>query len=222
MKLFSYVVDHDYGDAPNPYFGYCTLRKCKYKKKVKNLIESVAEYYDFNNKKWKEDIYVVGTGGVDGLRRGVSSGKGTIIYAMKVDEVLTAEEYRKDKRFQLKKPNSNGNYKQKRGDNDNVKCGMFVLISKKDNFYYFGKRAIKIKNFPNNKKDLLEKNPRGYHYKCYDNEYIEDFWDWIKSEAKKTGKTGKIGKPCGKEKIELEEGTSKCNKGKNRKRKKTC
>ncbi|MBW2740862.1 MAG: hypothetical protein JRE64_18905 [Deltaproteobacteria bacterium] len=24
-KLYSYVVDHDYGYAPNPFDGYCTL-----------------------------------------------------------------------------------------------------------------------------------------------------------------------------------------------------
>ncbi len=28
-KLYSYVVDHDYGYAPCP-FGGCTLAKCKY------------------------------------------------------------------------------------------------------------------------------------------------------------------------------------------------
>jgi len=41
-RLFSYVVDHDYGFAPNPSGGFCTLAKCKYKKEGKqrrNIVE---------------------------------------------------------------------------------------------------------------------------------------------------------------------------------------
>ena len=29
MKFYSYVIPRDYGFAPNPYFGYCTLADCK-------------------------------------------------------------------------------------------------------------------------------------------------------------------------------------------------
>lgn len=29
MKLFSYIVTHDAGFAPNPFWGYCTLACCK-------------------------------------------------------------------------------------------------------------------------------------------------------------------------------------------------
>ena len=29
MKLFSYIITHDIGFAPNPFFGYCTLANCK-------------------------------------------------------------------------------------------------------------------------------------------------------------------------------------------------
>ena len=29
MRLFSYVVAHDTGFSPNPFFGYCTLACCK-------------------------------------------------------------------------------------------------------------------------------------------------------------------------------------------------
>lgn len=29
MKFYSYVIPRDFGFAPNPYFGYCTLATCK-------------------------------------------------------------------------------------------------------------------------------------------------------------------------------------------------
>src|SRR5712692_10528871 len=29
VKLYSYVVARDYGFAPNPFFGFCTLATCK-------------------------------------------------------------------------------------------------------------------------------------------------------------------------------------------------
>lgn len=29
MSYFSYVVEHDYGLAPNPFGGYCSLAVCK-------------------------------------------------------------------------------------------------------------------------------------------------------------------------------------------------
>ena len=29
MKLYSYIVAHDGGFAPNPFWGYCTLANCK-------------------------------------------------------------------------------------------------------------------------------------------------------------------------------------------------
>lgn len=34
MKLFSYVVAREYGFAPNPFFGWCTLATCKPKIRV--------------------------------------------------------------------------------------------------------------------------------------------------------------------------------------------
>ena len=32
MKVYSYVVEHDEGRAPNPYFRVCTLCRCKERK----------------------------------------------------------------------------------------------------------------------------------------------------------------------------------------------
>ncbi len=62
MRLHSYVVARDYGFAPNPFFGVCTLATCKPK------IRSVAEVGD----------WVVGTGS---KRRGRDK---HIVYAMRV------------------------------------------------------------------------------------------------------------------------------------------
>src|ERR1700682_162089 len=81
MKLFSYVVDHDTGYAPNPGGGVCTLCRCKYRKSPwaqKNIIE-LAE----------EGDWVIGTGGSSTR----STGRGTLIYAMRIDKKITRDEY---------------------------------------------------------------------------------------------------------------------------------
>jgi hypothetical protein len=78
-KLFSYVVEHDRGHAPNPHFRICTLCLCKYRKKTtnrKNIVERAAP-----------GDWVIGTGGAN-LKK--SAGHGTLIYAMRVDEKLTS------------------------------------------------------------------------------------------------------------------------------------
>ena len=57
MKVFSYVVEHDNGLAPNPYFGYCTLCRCKFREKPgghRNIVE-LAEKGD----------WIIGTGGAN-------------------------------------------------------------------------------------------------------------------------------------------------------------
>ena len=61
MKIYSYIVDHDDGKEPNPYFGTCTLCRCKFSKSLertrgikgtKNIVELA-----------KEGDWVIGTGG---------------------------------------------------------------------------------------------------------------------------------------------------------------
>ncbi len=96
MKLFSYIVARDYGFAPNPFFGLCTLATCK------PQIRSKAVVGD----------WIVGTGAK--TRYGLA---GHIIYAMKVDEVLDFNGYWSDPRFACKRPVLNGSLKQLYGDN---------------------------------------------------------------------------------------------------------
>ncbi len=82
MTVFSYVIEHDLGFAPNPFHRFCTLACCKPR------IRSVATLGD----------YILGTGA---CRPSLS---GHLIYWMRVDEVLTFDEYWADKRFKKKKP----------------------------------------------------------------------------------------------------------------------
>jgi hypothetical protein len=199
VKLYSYVVDHDNGYAPNPYFEACTLCRCKFKcqknKGRKNIVELA-----------KEGDWVIGTGG-KGKR---SAGHGKLIYAMRVGEKLTRWEYFTDSRFEKKKPVKNGTYEQKRGDNeepwDNFeKHEQSVLISQ--HFYYFGANAIDIpKRFRLEKPKgfRLEKKGPGFrsHFEPAD---ILRFLEWLKRECK----PGKHGKPCGKVVDELK-GSRRC------------
>ena len=122
MNVYSYVVEHDTGKAPNPYFGCCTLCRCKFRKCAtsrKNIVEK-AEKGD----------WVIGIGGAN-LRK--SAGHGKLVYAMQVDEKLTREGYYNKLKFKKKKPGK-GTDEQKQGDNeephgDFEKYEQFVLVS---------------------------------------------------------------------------------------------
>jgi hypothetical protein len=181
MKLYSYVVEHDTGYAPNPYFGVCTLCRCKYRTsrtKPRNVVE-LAEVGD----------WVVGTGGAD---KNKSAGHGKLVYAMRVEEKLTRQEYHASPRFAAKKRVETGTYAQTRGDNetprnDFEKREQFVLISR--HFYYFGAGAIDIpKEAPPN----LEK--RGPGFRCdFAPADICRFVEWLE---KQRDKPGKHGDPC--------------------------
>jgi hypothetical protein len=95
VKLHSYVVARDYGFAPNPFFGVCTLATCK------PGIRGVAQIGD----------WVVGTGSKKHGR------EKNIVYAMRVTGVLTFDQYWTAPQFQAKKPNLRGSKKQAFGDN---------------------------------------------------------------------------------------------------------
>lgn len=70
-RLYSYIVRVDDGAAPNPYQGMCTLAICK------PAIRRTARTGD----------WIIGTGS---SAAGLS---GRLVYAMRVDEVVTMEEY---------------------------------------------------------------------------------------------------------------------------------
>lgn len=93
-RIFRYVVRYDSGVAPRPFDGYCTLAICK------PAIRSAARVGDW----------------VVGFR---TRAPGEVIYAMRVDEVLTFAEYWKDPRFRNRRPGSSSTpdnlYRPRRG-----------------------------------------------------------------------------------------------------------
>lgn len=173
--LYIYVVARDFGFAPNPYHGYCTLATCVPR------IRASAQIGD----------WVMGVGG----NRLEATGK--VIYLMNVSETCTFNEYWADERFVRKRPVRNGSLLMMVGDNiyhrmpskkwnqldshhsnpdgsknsDNLKRDTSadkVLISER--FYYFGKNAKKI-----NLERIGYKNHRGHSKKKLDDKKISDF-----------------------------------------------
>lgn len=154
MVIYSYLIEHDLGLAPNPFGRYCTLAVCKpeIRKSEKLIIGD----------------WVIGTGS-----KGLEEATGRkltnkLIFAMQVTEKITLEDYWNDLRFQYKKPIMNGTLVTMFGDNfyhkdetgnwmqeDSAHCkldgacnhehlkkdigGNNVLIS--EHFYYFGDSA---------------------------------------------------------------------------------
>ncbi|MDJ0627607.1 MAG: hypothetical protein QNJ44_05060 [Rhodobacter sp.] len=94
-RLYSYVVQHDHGFAPNPFWGYCTLANCK------PQIRKPAEVGDL----------VVGTGSAE------IGASGRLVYWMKVEEIILFDQYWSDPRFARKKPNMRGSMMHRYGDN---------------------------------------------------------------------------------------------------------
>lgn len=94
-KMYVYVVDRDFGFAPNPFHGRLTLATCKPR------VRSVAMVGD----------WVVGVGGARLNRRG------KCIFGMKVTEVMSLSEYWDHPDFQNKKPIRNGSLVSLVGDN---------------------------------------------------------------------------------------------------------
>lgn len=143
-----YVVDRDFGFAPNPFHGFCTLATCK------PNIRRVAN----------KDDWIIGMGG----RRLKATGK--CIFAMKIANLISFDEYWQNPIYRDKKPVRNGSKKMIVGDNiyhqsqgtwqqlnshhsyadgtpnmhnitNDTKTNK-VLLS--DHFYYFGSTAIEI------------------------------------------------------------------------------
>ena len=94
-RLYSYIVARDYGFAPNPFYGYCTLATCK------PQIRKNAEIGD----------WIIGTGSKSKGRNG------HIVYAMRVTEAMSFDEYWADSRFQRKRPDMHASVKKAFGDN---------------------------------------------------------------------------------------------------------
>jgi hypothetical protein len=192
MRLYSYIVPRDFGFAPNPFNGYCTLATCKPK------IRNVA----------RVDDWIMGTGSKS--RHNIA---GRLIYAMKVTEKMSFNEYWEDPRFQVKKPHMNGSFKQAFGDNiyhynerkkrwhqenshhsyENGEINYnnlnrdtefpFVLIS--DHFFYLGANHIDI---PPSLKGLCM-TTQG-HKVNHDPKLVERFIRWLEGKYEMPGLKG--------------------------------
>lgn len=147
-NVYMYVVDRDFGFAPNPFHGICTLATCK------PIIRRVA----------KESDWVIGMGGSR------LNATGRCIFAMKVSRSISFNEYWANPSYRDKRPIRNGSLKMIVGDNiyhklngvwhqldshhsypdgsaniHNVKNDTqtdAVLVS--DHFFYFGSAALEI------------------------------------------------------------------------------
>lgn len=152
MNYYSYKVEHDFGLAPNPFGGYCTLAVCKGDIR--------------GNRRLEIGDWIIGTGSRSLERVSGMPMIHHLIYAMKVEEIISFDQYWNDQRFEYKKPVVTGSLVQMYGDNiyhkeentqdwkqensahslTNGSCNINhlrrdtksenVLISK--NFYYFG------------------------------------------------------------------------------------
>jgi hypothetical protein len=95
QRLYRYVIDHDRGFAPNPFFGICTLACCK---------PGIRKYAA------KGDIIV----GFGTAKYGLD---GRITYWMSVDEIIDFNIYWHDPRFKIKRPRMGGSLSLCFGDN---------------------------------------------------------------------------------------------------------
>jgi hypothetical protein len=148
--FFSYVVARDYGFAPNPFNGLCTLATCK------QDIRKSAKLNDW----------------IFGCGAAALNCKGKLIYAMKVTNKISYNDYFTDTKYSFKKPIMNGSLKRMYGDNiyffdknngawkqldshhsnkdgsinyynlhRDTKCE-YLLLS--DHFFYWGKNCIEV------------------------------------------------------------------------------
>jgi hypothetical protein len=92
--LYTYVMKHDSGLAPNPFWGVCTLAVCT---------------PNHQGSRTKPGDWIAG---VSDKRSGHK-----LIYAMEVDERIHMNDYFHDARFAAKKANLDGAAQQRCGDN---------------------------------------------------------------------------------------------------------
>lgn len=95
VRIYSYIIEHDLGFAPNPFHGSCTLAACK------PLIRKYA----------KEGDLVIGTGSQGNKL------KGRLSYWMRVTKVTNFTDYWFAATYRSKRPVLNGSRMQRYGDN---------------------------------------------------------------------------------------------------------
>lgn len=213
-RVFIYVVDRDFGFAPNPFHGICTLATCK------PNIRSSAIVGD----------WVIGMGGAR------LNATGLCIFAMRISRKISFDDYWRAPEYRIKKPLRNGSKVMMVGDNiysldpvagqwrqadshhsnsdgsinthnvSNDTKSNAVLVS--DHFYYFGRSAPPVPD------DVLGalgyRNRRGYRVfdldgggdrlvgwlrECWGshlNRVSSDPFDFYRSDARYSAETDKV------------------------------
>lgn len=180
MRLFSYCIPTDDGAAPNPYFEICTLTICK------PVIRRNAEVGDW--------IAGVGSKNVNG-----ADYSGRLVYAMKVTDVMSLEQYDSFCRDELqgKIPDIHSkNYQKRVGDciydfeasaDGKLRPSVHGLGNRKTDlggknallsthFYYFGDQSIEI---PQELTGIIK---QGQGHKSTSNEGVKlQFVEWIEN-----------------------------------------
>lgn len=181
MNFYTYKITRDYGFAPNPFFGICTLATCK------PDIRKKAQVGD----------WIFGTGSSE------LKNPNTLIFAMKVSKVITFNEYWNDPQYSRKRPNMNYSLVHMYGDNiynknennvwsqanshhsnedgtlniKNLKTDTTktenVLIA--DTYYYFGQEYIEI---PKSMQDEIYNLGRNYK-EVRDKEIAKEFINYL-------------------------------------------
>ncbi|MET3497833.1 hypothetical protein [Variovorax boronicumulans] len=95
MRVYSYKLTRDYGFAPNPFNGVCTLATCK------PQVRTHAKVGDL--------VFGCGSSELNLADH--------LIFALQVEEKLTFDQYWNDERFFSKRPAFNGSLKRAYGDN---------------------------------------------------------------------------------------------------------
>lgn len=186
MRVFSYVIEHDLGFAPNPFHGVCTLACCK------PDIRRIAKAGD----------YIIGTGAA------LPNLTGHITYWMRISEILTFDEYWADPRFHRKKPTMTGTTMLRYGDNiyhrdgepqfkqedsfHSLEDGILsagdlkrdtgktekVLVGQE--FAYWGRKGLLL---PPHLQFLVKKGPS--HKSRFTDEQIEQFLTWLDGQPER-------------------------------------
>lgn len=178
-RLFTYTIPYDDGAAPNPFHGLCTLAICK------PGIRRVA----------KKDDWVAGLGSKNAWSGDL---EGHLVYAMKVEEVVSMADY--DRLAQSRWPNRVPNplsldaadrlgdciYDFSGGSPPYQRSGVHgpgnvardlrgenVLIA--TDFYYFGSRAIPL---PGHLRAICHQTQG--HRSDSNDEYFDDFIYWLR------------------------------------------
>ena len=175
--LFSYVVRTDYGSAPNPFWGVCTLVICKPK------IRRATQVGD----------WIVGTGTANSP---IGDIRGMMIYAMQVTDKMAMREYEEWAREHRpeKVPNRGSSDPRRRvGDaiydftkdpprtrssahddshRDHDLSGKYALLSER--FYYFGDYPIAL---PEHLQGLVKRGPG--HRGPENAPFVEPFVGWL-------------------------------------------